>query len=235
MPRNISEVSPMDTVTDLVEKIGSLSVEKMDETIDRVAHVHGDDFAGSVLENLSALKIAAILTETDFSTPSVISAVLSPRRSIRVIKRLPLFWMDVEDKERSDHLIRFRAQTLDQLLNFLLNNKVFQRQEEILEEISRDDLAMGYLLLSFHDWQIGPEQVSFFEHHDVEFGTHEQLFEIIRWAAPYLAEVVLKEISSGSVSLRDKVGDIHSEALDQFLPDRKYQDIEKQMFTPVGM
>lgn len=223
---------------DLLETLENIPVSTASDRIDAIAHYHGDAFSRNLLEKTPSIKIAAMLMHSDFSLPSIISTILSPAKVVKVLKCFPLFWMHCEDIENQSRLIRFRDEALEQLINFILDEKQLGRQAKILEGIGHNSICCGLLLLAFHGWRIGDEQRSFFEHHDIEPGTHEQLYEIIRWQAPGLADEIKTLTDTWSdrngnhpqISLYQQVMDVRSDYFDTFFPDKALKFFEENMF-----
>lgn len=220
------------SLSQAVKHIEEMPIAAAEKAIDDIAHRKGDEFVRKMLDNLSPVKIAAILRQHDFSCPSIISWILSPEVIANVVKTDPLFWKDIHDAEKTGNFFQIQNDALDLITSLLENANSRDRQGDILEHISRDSLSLLYLCLPFIGWQVKKEQTLFFEDPDIDIGTADYLYEIIRWAAPQVSDLIYNSIHSNQTSLPHYITDLWSEAFDHFDTAYDYNNIETVMFVP---
>lgn len=218
----------------LVKQIAEMPASIAEKTIEDIAHHKGDEFVTEILDHLSPVKIAAILRQHDFSCPSIISWLLSPKAVVNILKIDPLFWMNIYDANRAENFYQIQDDAIDLITSILENVKNRDKQGEILRHINRDSLSLLYLSLPFMGWQINKEQTLFIEGTDIDFGTADHLYEMIRWAAPQVAKNVLDGFSFAQTSLRYYITDLWSEAFDCFDTEHDYYSVEAIMFVPIN-
>ncbi len=217
----------------ITEQIAEMPTAIAEKAIDDIAHRKGDEFVKEILDNLSPVKIAAILRQHDFSCPSIISWILSPKIIVNILRIDPLFWRNIYDGNNSNNFSQIQNNALDLINSILANIKNRDRQREIIQHISRNSLSLMYLYLPFIGWQIKKEQTLFIEDPDIDYGTADHLYEMIRWAAPQVAEQILGFIYSTQISLLYFTTDLWMEAFDYFDMEHDYNSIESIMFVPV--
>ncbi len=161
--------------------------------------------------------------------------MLSPETIVNILKIDPLFWRNIHDSNKSGNFSQIQNNALDLITSILENINDRERQGEILQHISCNDLSLLYLFLPFIGWQIKNEQRLFIEDPDIDFGTADHLFEIIRWAAPQVAEQIFYFIYAAEISLLYFITDLWSEAFDDLETDHDYLPIEALMFVPVDL
>ncbi len=220
------------TLSKVVEQITEMPISVAEKAIDDIAHRKGDEYVKEILENLSPVKIVAILREHDFSSPSIISLILSPEVIVKVLRIDPLFWKSINDENNSGNFYKIQNDALDLLTSLLLNIDDKERQGEIVQLISCDSLSLPYILLPFIDSEIKEEQTQFLDDPDIDFGTSEHLFEIIRWVAPDVAKKIFNFIYSRPVSLFNYITDLWSEVFECYEEDADYKSVETMMFLP---
>lgn len=216
-----------------IEQIAKMSVFIAKNAIDDTAHRTGDSLVKEILECLSPVKIAAILRQHDFSNPSIISWLLSPRVIVNVLKIDPLFWKNIYDETKSDNFLQIQNEALNLIVSILENVNDRNQQGEILRKISCDNLSLLYLIIPFIGWKIKKEQTLFIEDPDIDFGTPDHLFEMIRWAAPQVAEQIFNSVYSTPLSIIYYITDLWTEAFDCFDKEYEYKSVEAIMFMPI--
>ncbi|NOX33309.1 MAG: hypothetical protein GXP56_06170 [Deltaproteobacteria bacterium] len=225
----ISKVSFSRAVKQIVEMSSGMA----EKAIEAIADRKGDEFVKNILEHLPPVKIAAILRQHDFSCPSIISWILTPKIIMDVLKVDPLFWKSIYDRNQSDNFFQIQNDALDLINSMLLNEEDRDKQGAILQHISADSLSLLYLFLPFVGWQVKKSQTLDFEDPEFDFGTADHLFEMIRWADPYTAKKIIDFIYSTKVPLFYYITDLWSEAFDYFDTDQDYTSVEAVMFVPV--
>jgi len=216
-----------------VEQIAEMPISIAEKTIDDIAHRQGDELVKEILNHLSPVKIAAILRQHDFSCPSIISWLLSPKVIVNILRIDPLFWKNIYDVSRSDIFLQIQTDALDLISSILININDRDKQGAILRHISRDSLSLLYLFLPFIGWQIKKEQTLLIEDPDIDFGTADHLYEMIRWAAPQVAKQIFDFIYLDQIVLLYYITDLWLEAFDHLDKIYDYKSIETIMFIPV--
>lgn len=218
----------------VAEKIADMPVAAADKKIDDLAHRNGDDYIRKILVHLSPVKIAAILRAHDLSNPSILGWVMSESTIVKVLKTDPLFWENIHISHKSDHLLQIQNDVCHLITSMLINTGDRDRQAKILEYVRHDSLSLQYLFLPFVGWHIRKEQHLLFETPDTEIGTADHLYEIIRWAAPQVAQEVYNFTQDGQTPLRHFAWDLWSQAFDHFTSGHDYTRTETLMFAPAG-
>lgn len=216
-----------------MEKIAEMPISVAEKAIDDIAHYQGDELVKEILHNLAPVKILAMLKQHDFSCPSIIAWILSPEVIVNILTIDPLFWKNIYNDNGHDNFFQIQNDALDLIASILTNVKDRDRQGEILRQISCNSLSLLYLFLPFIGWQIRKEQTLFIEDPDIDFGTADHLYEMIRWAAPQVAEEIYNFICSSQISLSYYITDLWSEAFDYFEPNHDYNHVETIMFVPI--
>jgi hypothetical protein len=216
-----------------VKQITDMPTGMAEKAIEAIADREGDEFVKDILAHLPPVKIAAILRQHDFSCPSIISWILTPKTVVNVLKVDPLFWKNIYDPSQSGNFFQIQNDALDLITSILENGKSIDNQGEILRQISCDSLSLLYLYIPFIGWQIKKEQTLLIEDPDIDFGTADHLYEMIRWVAPYVAEKILTFIYSAEISLLDFITDLWSDAFQCIAMEQDYMSVENIMFLPV--
>ncbi|MCP4021670.1 MAG: hypothetical protein GY729_07500 [Desulfobacteraceae bacterium] len=216
-----------------VEQVADMPVALAEKTIDAIAHKRGDEFVKDILAHLPPVKIAAMLRQYDFSCPSIISWILTPTMIVNVLKIDPLFWKNIYDSNQSGNFYKIQNDALDLMTSILINGKSRDKQGAILKHISKDNLSLLYLFLPFIGWQIKKKQTLMIEDPDVELGTADHLYEMIQWAAPYVAQQIAEFTGSAPISLLNYITDLWLEAFEGFDTDPECKTLEMNMFLPV--
>lgn len=222
------------SLSEVAAQIDQMPVATVEKAIDDIAHHQGDELAKKILANLPTVKILAILRQHDFSSPSIAAWMLSPGTIVDLFKKDPLFWMNIYDQSKTYNFIQIQDNALDLIISLLANIHDRGKQGMVLQNINRDDLSRLYLLLPFLGWQVRREQTLFIEDPDIDFGTADHLYEIIRWAAPEVAEEILEFADSVQTSLSYYITDLWSEAFNQFDIGYECDTFESIMFTPAN-
>lgn len=232
MENDLKKISG-NSLSEIAEHIVQMPVPIAERALEDIARRKGDGFVKEILTQLSPVKIAAILRQHDFSCPSFVNWILSPEIIVNILKSDPLFWRDIYDKHKFGVFPQIQNDALDLVVSILEHAENRDKQEEILGHIHSDRLSLLYLCLPFIEWQIKKEQTLFLEDPDIDFGTADHLYEIIRWASPYVAEEILSFVNSARISVLNHITDLWLEALDRVDPDHDCCAIEAAMFLPV--
>lgn len=230
---NTYDVIPGDSFSMTVKQISKMPITMIEKVIDDIAHHKGDEFVKNILNHLPPVKIAAILRQHDFSCPSIISWILTPEIIVKILRIDPLFWKNIYDTKQSGNFYQIQNNALDLIISILVNGKSRDKQREILRQISNDSLTLLYLCIPFVGWEIKEEQTLLYEVPDVEFGTADHLYEMIRWAAPYVAEKIIDFVYSGRTQLLYFITDLWLEAFQYIEIGHGCMSIENTMFLPI--
>jgi len=232
MENDFKQIS-ISNLSKAVEQIAEMPISIAEKTIDDIAHRQGDELVKEILSHLSPVKIAAILRQHDFSCPSIISWLLSPKVIVNILRIDPLFWKNIYDVSQSDIFLQIQADALDLISSILININDRDKQGAILRSIGRDSLSLLYLFLPFIGWQVKKEQTLLIEDPDIDFGTADHLYEMIRWAAPQVAKQIFDFIYLDQIVLLYYITDLWLEAFDHLDKIYDYKSIETIMFVPV--
>lgn len=162
------------------KKIVHMPTGKAERAIEAIADKDGDEVAKIILGHLPPVKIAEILRQHDFSCPSIISWMLTPQLAVNLLRIDPLFWMHVYNGKDFENFVKIQSDALDLMLSILSNAKSKDQQRSILHQVRSDGLSRQYLLLPFVGWEIKEDQRSEFEDPEIDFGTPDHLYEMIR-------------------------------------------------------
>lgn len=220
-------------VTRAVKEITTMSAAKAEKAVEAIADREGDELAKDILKHLPPVKIAAILRQHDFSCPSIISWIMTPELIVEVVKVAPLFWKQVYNRYNPGNFPEIQGNALDLVTSLLLNAKDREQQGVILHQLSDDGLALHYLMLPFVGWEIQDNQTLEFEDPEIDFGTADHLFEMIRWAAPFVAQKIILFVQSAKTSLIYYLTDLWLEAFHDVEKGHDVTAVENVMFLPI--
>ncbi|MDA3788870.1 MAG: hypothetical protein PF503_10305 [Desulfobacula sp.] len=212
------------------EQISKMPAAAAEKAMEDIAHKNGDDFLQTILAHISPLKIADMLKRNDFSNPSILTWIMTPRIISQVIKKLPLFWMGVLDSEKSSVFCQIQKDALDLTVSILIHINHRDKQHQILKYLSHESQTLFFLTIPFIGWDIKKEQTLLIEDPDVDPGTADHLFEVIRWASPATANQIMDYISFQSPSLCYHIIDIWMDTFNDFEKDHNLALIESAMF-----
>lgn len=201
-----------------------------EKAMEDIAHKNGDDFLQTILAHISPMKIADMLKRSDFSNPSILTWIMTPRIISQVIKKLPLFWMGVLDSEKPSVFYQIQKDALDLMVSILIHINHRDKQHQILKYLSNESQTLFFLTIPFIGWDIKKEQTLLIEDPDLDPGTADHLFEVIRWASPSTANQILDYISFQSPSLCYHIIDIWMDTFNDFEIDHDLALTESAMF-----
>lgn len=222
------------SVSMTVKTIVDMPVSKAERAIEAIADKNGDEFTKNILAHIPAVKIAAIFRQHDFSCPSIISWLVTPKMVVKILKVDPLFWKCVYNGYDLWNFRKIQNDALSLISSILLNAKDRDQQESILQHVWSDELSLLYLFLPFIGWTIQEEQTSIFEDSEIDMGTVDHLFELIRWASPFVAKQILEFVYSTKTLLPYHITDLWLEAFNYFENGRDFSSIENAMFAPIN-
>ena len=214
-------------------EIAAMPVQKAESVLEAIADREGDERSKAILAQLPPVKIAAILRQHDFSSPSILSWMMTPEMIAAVLKIDPFFWMHVHNRLDSGNFAKIQSEALDLATSLLSNANGREQQSAILELASRDPASLQYLFLPFIGWKIKAESMLEWEDPEIEEGTPDHLYEMIRWAAPSLAQQIIAFCEGVRPPLIFFITDLWSEAFHHLEADRDVAAIENIMFLPV--
>jgi hypothetical protein len=214
-----------------IEKLADISEQKAEKALETLADEKGDEFVKKILTHLSPIKIAAILRQNDYSSPSMIGWQLTPGVVADVLKADPLFWESVLNHKRSDNFFRIQVDALNLITSLILIDKDRNEQKEIFENIASDELSLNYLFLPFIHWELKERQTLLIEDLDTESGSADHLFEVMRCSAPSVAKAVYESVFTSSPSLVDHITDLWFKSFEHI--DIFDTSIEREMFVPI--
>ncbi len=217
------------------KEIVGLSASGAERALEDYADQEGDEFAKGILARLPPVKIAGILRRHDFSCPSLIGWILTPKLVAEVFKIDPLFWEHVHDGKAYENYRRIQNDAFDLITSVLSNETDRNRQGEILRQVGDDDLSLQYLFLPFVGWSVRKNQTLPLEDPEMDFDSADHLYELIRWAAPHIAGRIVDFACSIGTPLPYYILDLWLEAFQYFEKGRDFKAIEDIMFrAPVA-
>lgn len=225
--------SALIAVARTAKEIAVLPAGKAEKALETIADREGDDVAANILMHLPAVKIAAILRKHDFSCPSMISWIMTPELIVDVLKIDPLFWKNVYNRHDRSNFFEIQSNALDLVLSLLLNARDVDRRETILGRINDDAVGLLYLFLPFVGWEIKEDLPLDFEDPEIDPGTADHLFEIIRWAAPDVARQIFDVVHGADRSLVGYIMDLWLDAFHTLEEGHDIALLENMMFLPL--
>lgn len=124
--------------------IADMPAGKAERAIEAIDDKIGDEFTKNILAHIPSIKIAAIFRQHDFSFPSIISWLVTPK--------INDLW----------NYKKIQNDALSLISSILLNAKDRFQQELILQNACSDDISLLYLFLPFIGWTIQEEQTLIF-------------------------------------------------------------------------
>jgi len=227
------KIRPKAAIAAKARDLSAVSLEKAEKTVEALADKNGDRFVADVLSQMSAVQVAAMLRQKDYSAPSILIWLLTPVLAAEVLKVAPLFWENVHPQMDLDEISAIRDEALDLIAALVLFQKQMGRQKAILQAIADDEASLFYLYLPFYGWQPDETYDPFFENRDVEYGSPAQLFEKMRFVVPEIAAMVFDYITTADIPLKSHVLDLWKNALVGIDTCKKIDRVAEIMFEPI--
>jgi hypothetical protein len=163
--------------------------------LSEIADRHGDEGLIELLGRISPLKVADIIRNHDSSKTSLLFFAGTPAQKVSFLESEPLHWGDLSDYKKKDF------QELKEKVTHLLINMIGEDENkgELLKGLEENPKTYNYLFVPFCGEWCPPEEMMIGEddwhvaRKDVEYGTNDHLFEMIRNYRPSLAAKIIKD------------------------------------------
>ncbi|MCF7844056.1 hypothetical protein K9M47_04175 [Candidatus Gracilibacteria bacterium] len=114
-----------------------------DKAVEVVADKEGDKSAAKLIGRLPAVVVADIVVQFDYTKPSIVGMIVTPKQLRKVVERLPL--MDQENR------------ISDVLCGVILHEDDTRKRKAFLSEFTRNEIGIGLLAIALE----GDEFISF--------------------------------------------------------------------------
>lgn len=202
---NIKLSSLLDNPAKEIEELCVESTQDAEKALSIYIEEHGDVALAEVLQEIHPLSLARIISEHDFSKPTLAHWLISKEKLIDICKHLPLLWYnELQSEGESLDVIkieRIQLKSIDIFLTILSSLNSDEERSKFIELVISDDASFDYILLPFVGDFLESEHISqselaeiyesrdynldyFFKEghslHSITEGTPEHLFLLIK-------------------------------------------------------
>ncbi len=191
-----------------------------------LADAKGDEAIVELLEQSSPLTLAAIFSEHDAGSETIISYLASPSQIARALAMEPARWEAIDKKEALEALWVLKG--VRGMIISLLYHRSFAEREQIIQAVWENEESAPFLVLSMIDLDLKnlPEEES-----EAAPGTAEMIWWWVAEVLPDVAAEICHTLIGKRIGVWEAVATLREEAISRLIKSETSKPLN--LFKPL--